>query len=88
MSDFAGYLIDHVRVLLRKYPPFCGMSRDDIDNVVLADLESKIRRDLADWIAETECEVRTEIEADREYEAMMAMAAKKAKRPQKQEEHQ
>jgi hypothetical protein len=90
MSDFADHLLDHVRALLKQHPPFADMKRSDIDNGVLADLGSKIRRDLADWIAETEYEVRAEIEADREYEAMMAMAAKKAKRAkpaQKQEGH-
>jgi hypothetical protein len=80
MSDFADYLLGHVRALLKQHPPFAGMTRDDFDNVVLADLERDIRRDLDDWIAEEIAEVRAEIEADLEFEAALKARAKKAKR--------
>jgi hypothetical protein len=80
MSDFADHLLGHVRALLKQHPPFAGMTRDDLDNVVLADLESNIRRDLESWIVEAAAEIRSEVEIDLEYEAEMKVAAKKAKR--------
>jgi molybdopterin synthase catalytic subunit len=80
MPDFADHLLGHVRALLRQHPPFAGMTRDDIDNTVLADLERAIRRNLEDWIAETAAEIRSEVELDLEYEAEMKMAAEKVKR--------
>jgi hypothetical protein len=81
MPDFADHLLDHVRVLLRRYPPFRGMTRDDLDNAVLADLERDLRRDLESWIVATAAEIRSEVEMDLEFEAEMeAAAAKKAKR--------
>jgi hypothetical protein len=91
MSDIIDHLLAHVRDLLRQHPPFRGMTRDDIDNGVIAALESSIRRDLEHWIAATADEIRSEIEADLEFAAEMEAAAKKAKRAkpqhtQKQEE--
>jgi hypothetical protein len=79
MSDFADHLLGHVRALLRQHPPFRGMMRDSIDNDVLASLEDRIRRDLEDWIAATEYEIRSEARADLELEAEMEAATKKAK---------
>jgi hypothetical protein len=88
-SDYlAVCLTDCVRRLLRQHEPFAGMSRDDIDNNILADLERELRRELEGWIAATEYEIRDEIEADlkyeAEYEAEMKAAAKKAKRTKSQ----
>jgi hypothetical protein len=81
MSDFADHLLGHVRILLKQHPSFAHMTRDDLDNVVLADLERDLRRDLEDWIAETAVEIRSEVEMDLEFKAEMeAAAAKKAKR--------
>jgi hypothetical protein len=80
MSDFTDHLLAHVRALLRQHPPFARMTRDDIDNAVLADLENNIRRDLESWIVETAAEIRTEVEMDIELEAEMKAAAKKTTR--------
>jgi hypothetical protein len=86
MNDdgLTDHLVNLVRVLLRRYPPFAGMTRDDIDNNVLGDLARTIERDLEDWITATEYEIRDEIETDlkyeAEYEAEMKAAAKKERR--------
>jgi hypothetical protein len=78
MSDFADHLLGHVRALLKRHPPFAGMTRDDLDNAVLADLENNIRHDLESWIVETTAEIQSEVEMDLEYEAeMKAMRARK-----------
>jgi hypothetical protein len=94
MTDFADRLLARVRVLLKRHPAFAGMTRDALD-LYLADLERDIRRDLGDWNDQIERayeQGRADAETDREYEAEMEKAAKKAKctesqRTQNQEEH-
>jgi hypothetical protein len=84
MTDFADCLLARVRVLLKRHPAFAGMTRDALD-LYLADLERDIRRDLGDWVAATEYEIRSEIRADLEFEAeMKEAAAKKARRAKSQ----
>jgi hypothetical protein len=89
MSDYlADYLIDCVRVLLKQHEPFASMSRDDLDNGILADLEHAFQRELEDWIEgerrgiryEIEAEVETGLEFKRELKATLKAPTKKAKR--------
>jgi hypothetical protein len=69
MTDLTDHLIDRVRCLLKQHPPFAGMTRDDLDNEVLADLRRDIRHDLDSWIAEAEYEMQAEV--DRRYDEIM-----------------
>ena len=96
MTDFADHLLAHVRTLLKRHPAFTGVTRDEFDNNVLADLERTLRENIEDWDDQIERayeQGRADAEADREYEAEMEKrAAKKAKRvksqrTQNQEEH-
>jgi hypothetical protein len=42
MSDFADYVVD-LREQLRRMPAFKGVTRDDFDNDIFADLERDMR---------------------------------------------
>jgi hypothetical protein len=52
MSDFADQVIGLVRDQLRRHPAFVGVTRDEFDNAVLADLECDIRRGFEEWTDE------------------------------------
>jgi hypothetical protein len=70
-------ILARVRKLLKQQPAFAGVSRDDFDNVILADLESDLHHIIGDLIDDCIAEARAEAEADKEFEAW---AAKQAKR--------
>jgi hypothetical protein len=77
---FTDYLIDFVRGLLRQHEPFASMSRDDIDNNVLADLNATFQCELESWITEMEHKIRDEIKMDLEIEAEIEREAKAKKK--------
>ena len=83
-DDFADYVIDLVRDLLQRHPAFAGVTRDEFDNNILADLECTIRENIEDWDDEIE-RAYEEGRADAEYEAELStQAAKKVKRAKSQ----
>jgi hypothetical protein len=70
VTDFASHLIGCVREMLRRYQPFADMTRDDLDNVVLADLEAELRRDLDEEVTAEVAAALAGAKADREFEEM------------------
>jgi hypothetical protein len=84
MSDFADYVVDLVREQLRRMPAFKGVTRDDFDNNIFADLERDIRDALEVEIEGLEDAAYRCGRDDAEYEAELKAEAAKKKQNTKQ----